>query len=131
MSKYFGRKRVVGVISTIAVLGIAAGAYAYFSTTGAGTANATVGTSSVLTIHGATSGALYPGTTTAVTLTVSPFGPVCTSALKMTLSPPGFSLSRTISIFMPRAFRPSQKFTSASALAAAPLACTSAGGVEL
>jgi hypothetical protein len=70
MSKYFGRKRVVGVIGAIAVLAIAGAAYAYFSTTGSGTGTATVGTSSVLTIHGSTSGALYPGTTSAVTFTV-------------------------------------------------------------
>jgi hypothetical protein len=62
------RKLVVtmGVVGAIALSGIA---YAYFTTSGSGTGTATVGTSSALTLHGLTSGSLYPGTSTAVTFT--------------------------------------------------------------
>jgi hypothetical protein len=66
---FLSRKKVVvtaGVIGAVALAGIA---YAYFSTTGSGTGTASVGTSSALTLHGSTSGSMYPGTSTTVSFT--------------------------------------------------------------
>jgi len=64
------KKRIVAVLAGLGVLGIAAGAYAYFSTTGSGTATATVGSSSALVIKGTVTGNLYPGTSSPVSLTI-------------------------------------------------------------
>jgi hypothetical protein len=61
---------MVSALAVVAVLAIAAVAYGYFSTTGSGTATATVGSSSALTIHGTVSGNLYPGSSSTVTFTV-------------------------------------------------------------
>jgi hypothetical protein len=67
---FLTKKRVVATLGAIGILGIAAGAYAYFTTTGSGTATATVGTSSALVIKGTVTGNLYPGSSSPVTLTV-------------------------------------------------------------
>lgn len=64
------KKRFVAALAGLGVLGIAAGAYAYFSTTGSGTATATVGSSSALVIKGTVTGSLYPGTSSPVSLTI-------------------------------------------------------------
>ncbi len=64
------KKRVIAGLAALGVLGIAAGAYAYFTTTGSGTATATVGTSSAVTLKGTVTGNLYPGSSSPVTLTV-------------------------------------------------------------
>ena len=64
------KKRLIAALAGLGVLGIAAGAYAYFSTTGSGTATATVGSSSALVIKGTVTGNLYPGTSSPVNLTV-------------------------------------------------------------
>jgi len=70
MKRYFRKKRVV-VLAVLAIAAIgAAGGYAYFSTTGSGTGTATVGTSSVVTLHGTTASTLYPGTSSTVNFTV-------------------------------------------------------------
>lgn len=55
-----------------AVLAIALGsvAYAYFTTSGSGTGTASVGSSSAVTLHGTTAGALLPGTSSTVSFTV-------------------------------------------------------------
>jgi len=66
----FTKKRVFAALTGLAVMGVAAGAYAYFSTTGSGTATATVGSSSALVIKGTVTGSLYPGTSSPVSLTV-------------------------------------------------------------
>ena len=66
----FTKKRVLAGLAAIGVLAIAAGAYAYFSTTGSGTATATVGSSSALVIKGTVTGNLYPGTSSPVSLTI-------------------------------------------------------------
>lgn len=66
----FMNKKVLAVLGTICVLGIAAGAYAYFTSSGSGTVTATVGSSSAVTIKGTVSGSLYPGTSSTVTFTV-------------------------------------------------------------
>jgi len=57
-------------LSVVAVLVFAGAAIAYFTSTGSGTGSATVGTSSVLTIHGTIPSTLYPGTSSALTFTV-------------------------------------------------------------
>jgi hypothetical protein len=48
----------------------AAGAFAYFTTTGSGTGSATVGSASSVTIHGTVATSLYPGTSSTVSFTV-------------------------------------------------------------
>ncbi|HYH52592.1 MAG TPA: hypothetical protein VD761_00525 [Solirubrobacterales bacterium] len=67
---YLTKKRVFGALMPICVLALAAGAYAYFTTTGSGTATATVGTASAVTLKGTVTGNLYPGSSSAVALTV-------------------------------------------------------------
>jgi hypothetical protein len=51
----------MGVATTAAVVGMAGGAFAYFSTTSSGPATAGVGTSSNVTLSGATASDMYPG----------------------------------------------------------------------
>jgi hypothetical protein len=62
------RRNLVAVLG-VAGLALAGIAYAYFSASGSGTGTATVGTSSAVTLHGSTSGSLYPGASTTVTFT--------------------------------------------------------------
>ena len=64
------KKSAVSALAVLGVLAIAAVAYAYFSTTGSGTATATVGTSSAVVIKGTVTGNLYPGSSSPVSLTV-------------------------------------------------------------
>ena len=64
----FTRRRTVIAVS-VGALVLAGAAFAYFTTTGSGTGTASVGTSSALTIHGTTTGSLYPGTSTTVSFT--------------------------------------------------------------
>ncbi len=66
----FSMRRAPLVLAGLALLVIAAGAYAYFTTTGSGTATATVGSSSAVTLKGTVTGNLYPGSSSPVTLTV-------------------------------------------------------------
>ncbi len=66
---FFTRRKVLGTLGVIGVVAMAGVAYAYFSASGSGTGTATVGTSTALTLHGSTSGSLYPGTSTTVTFT--------------------------------------------------------------
>ena len=68
--KLITKKRVLSALAAVGILAIAAGAYAYFTTTGSGTATATVGSSSALVIKGTVTGNLYPGSSSAVNLTV-------------------------------------------------------------
>jgi hypothetical protein len=63
------RKKILVGVSTLGVLLLAGAAIAYFTASGAGTGTATVGTSTALTLHGSTSGSLYPGASTTVTFT--------------------------------------------------------------
>jgi hypothetical protein len=65
----FTRRRIVITLSAVGALALAGAAFAYFTTSGSGTGTASVGTSSALTIHGSTSGSLYPGTSTSVSFT--------------------------------------------------------------
>ena len=56
------KKRTLVLLGVMVVaIAAAIGAYAYFTTTGSGNGTATVGTSSAVTLHGSTSGLLYPG----------------------------------------------------------------------
>ncbi len=64
------KKRAIVAAVTVGMLAVAAGAFAYFSTTGSGTATATVGSSTAVTLHGTVSGNLYPGSSSTVTFTV-------------------------------------------------------------
>ena len=68
--KRFNKKRVVAGLAGVGILAIAAGAYAYFTTTGSGTVTATVGSSTALVIKGTVTGNLYPGTSSPVSLTI-------------------------------------------------------------
>ena len=67
---FLTKRRALTAFAGLCVLGIAAGAYAYFTTTGSGTATATVGASSAVTLKGTVTGNLYPGSSSPVTLTV-------------------------------------------------------------
>ena len=62
--------RVFALVTIGGVLAVAIGAFAYFSTTGSGTATATVGSSSALVIKGTVTGNLFPGSSSPVALTV-------------------------------------------------------------
>ncbi len=64
------KRRALFGLAAICVLGIAAVAFAYFSTTGSGTATATAGNSSPVTLHGTVASTVYPGTSSSVTFTV-------------------------------------------------------------
>jgi hypothetical protein len=65
MLRRFTRKRALVALTAIAVLGISAAAIAYFSTSGTGTGQAKVGTSTALSVTaGTTTGTMYPGTGT-------------------------------------------------------------------
>ena len=59
-------KRHIALGAVVAVLAAAGGAFAYFSSTGTGSATATVGSSQALTVNGTPSGSLYPGGSTTV-----------------------------------------------------------------
>jgi hypothetical protein len=64
------RNRVVAAVFAVVVLGAAVGAYAYFTSTGSGTATATVGTSQAVVIKGTVGGTLVPGVSQTVTFTI-------------------------------------------------------------
>jgi hypothetical protein len=57
----------LGCTCAVAVAGVA---LAYFTSSGSGTANATVGSSSTVTLHGTVPSTLYPGTSSSVSFTV-------------------------------------------------------------
>ncbi len=66
-----GNKRRIAILAALLIAAIAAiGGYAYFTTNSSGSAPATVGTSSNMTLHGSTVGTLYPGTTASISFTV-------------------------------------------------------------
>jgi hypothetical protein len=69
--KLIKSKKGIALLATLAVAVVAAvGAYAYFTSTGAGTGSASVGTSTAFVLHGSAAGAVYPGTSSTVTFTV-------------------------------------------------------------
>jgi len=70
MKKLFHRKRYVLIAVAVLASVAAVAGYAYFSANGSGTATASVGTSSAVTLHGAAVSTLYPGTSSTVNFTV-------------------------------------------------------------
>src|SRR5437660_564102 len=62
------RKRLVSLCA-VGALVVAGAAIAYFTASGSGTGTGSVGTSSALTLHGSTGGAVYPGASTTVSFT--------------------------------------------------------------
>jgi hypothetical protein len=67
---FMTKSRALSAFASICVLGIAAGAYAYFTTSGSGTGSASVGTGSAVTLHGTVASSLYPGSSSSVSFTV-------------------------------------------------------------
>lgn len=70
MRNFIKKRRALVVAGGVLLLIAAGGAYAYFTTTGSGTASGTVGTSTAVVLHGTAATALYPGTSSTVTFTV-------------------------------------------------------------
>ncbi len=68
--KVFPKRRIAVLAVLLIALISAIGGWAYFTTTGSGSGTATVGTSSVLGLHGTAGTTLYPGTTSSITFTV-------------------------------------------------------------
>lgn len=68
--RWISRRRALVALGCVAVLGAVAGAYAYFTTTGAGTGTATVGSSSAVTLHATVGSNLYPGSAGTVSFTL-------------------------------------------------------------
>jgi hypothetical protein len=68
----FGRnkRRALIALSATGALLVAGAAIAYFTSSGSGTATATVGSSSAVTLKATVTGSLYPGTSSSVTFTV-------------------------------------------------------------
>ena len=64
-------KKRAAVVAVVGSLAMAAGAYAYFTSTGGGTGSATVGTSSAMTIAATAPTTLFPTTSSPVTVTVT------------------------------------------------------------
>lgn len=63
-------RRVPVAIGGVVALVAAGAAFAYFTSSGSGTGNAAVGSSSAVTLHATISSNLYPGSSSPVTLTV-------------------------------------------------------------
>jgi hypothetical protein len=70
MKRLLLKKRIALPAALLVAAVTAIAAYAYFTANGSGSGTATVGTSSTVTLHGNTSGTLYPGSTVSVSFTV-------------------------------------------------------------
>jgi len=68
--KLITKRRTVFVLTAALMVAVVSGAYAYFTTTGAGTGTAAVGSSSAVTLHATVTGSLFPGTASPVGFTV-------------------------------------------------------------
>ncbi len=66
----FTSKRTLVAIGCLAALAVASIAYAYFTSTGSGTATAKVGSSSPVILKGTVAGNLFPGASSQVSFTV-------------------------------------------------------------
>lgn len=64
------KRWLVAATAAVSALGIASAAFAYFTTSGSGTATADVGSSSAITLRGSVSLTLYPGASAPVSFTV-------------------------------------------------------------
>ena len=73
MGKRFASRKIKVVVAVVAALGVAGAAMAYYTATGSGSGNATVGSPADLTITASTpsAGLLYPGSTGEVDATIS------------------------------------------------------------
>jgi hypothetical protein len=67
---FITKRRALFALTAAFLVVVAGGAYAYFTSAGAGTATATVGTSSAVVLKGTVAGNLYPGAAQTVTFTV-------------------------------------------------------------
>jgi hypothetical protein len=68
--RFVTKRRLLFGATAALLVAIVGGAYAYFTSTGSGTATATVGTSSAVVLKGTVAGTLYPGASQTVTFTV-------------------------------------------------------------
>jgi hypothetical protein len=68
--KFFPKRRITVLAVLLIALIATVGGWAYFTANGSGSGTAAVGTSSNMTLHGATVGTLYPGTTVPISFTV-------------------------------------------------------------
>lgn len=67
---WISKKRALVALGCTVALVAAGAAFAYFTTSGAGTGTATVGSSSAVTLHATVSSNLYPGVSSPVSFTV-------------------------------------------------------------
>ena len=65
------RKRLVAVLSVIGIAAVATAAFAYWTTSGSGSGSATAGTDAGLTASGDPANGIFPGSSVAVTTTVT------------------------------------------------------------
>jgi hypothetical protein len=68
MSRILKSRRAL-VLGVVAALGIAAAAFAYWTTSGGGSGSGSVGTAAAASVHGTITSALVPGGSSSVTLT--------------------------------------------------------------
>jgi hypothetical protein len=68
--RFITKKRVAAAAAAAVIAGGGMAAYAYFTTTGSGTATGSTGSSSAVTLHGTAATTLYPGTNSVVNFTV-------------------------------------------------------------
>ena len=66
-----GKKRVLAALTAVSVLAIAVAAFAYWTTSGSGSGSATAGTDAGVTVSGDPANGIYPGSSVAVTSTVT------------------------------------------------------------
>ncbi len=71
MFRSLKKKRTLVALSALLVLALAGGAIAYFTSSGAGSGSASVGTSTTFQIAGTSAGTLYPGQSSTVTFSVT------------------------------------------------------------
>jgi hypothetical protein len=67
---HLSRKLKVALGATLIPAVLAGAAFAYYTSTGAGTGSATAGDSTAVVLHGTVATTLYPGTSSSVTFTV-------------------------------------------------------------
>ena len=65
------KKRALAALSAVSVLAIAVAAFAYWTTSGSGSGSATAGTDAGVTVSGDPANGIYPGSSVAVTTTVT------------------------------------------------------------
>jgi hypothetical protein len=68
--RWITKKRAFAALGCACAVAVAGVALAYFTSSGSGTGNATVGSSSSVTLHATITGNLFPGSSSPVTFTV-------------------------------------------------------------